>query len=250
MVREGDEAPGTGGAVFRSLTRSALNDAGETAFRSRIVGDGDFGILTSSGLVAREGDVAPGTDGAKFQALFADVALNNLGETAFSASISDDSGIGQRAIFTSSGLVARQGDVAPGTDGASFATVFSPSLNDAGEVAFSATLGGTGVAGTNRFSIFLSDAAGKLGLIVRQGMDIDLGDGDLRTVSFLRPGVLNDRGELAFVANFTNGSQAIVIADTRSAATEVIPLPAPMLLLLSGLAGLGLLRGRRRRHDA
>ncbi len=50
-------------------------------------------------------------------------------------------------------------------------------------------------------------------------------------------------GQLFFSFNFTNGTNiGIDVSAPSNASTEVIPLPASLVLLVSGLAGLGLLR--------
>ena len=203
-------------------------------------GANDSGIFTSAGLLVREGDEAPGTGGATFSDLKRSPALNNAGETAFRADLTGPgvTGANDSGIFTSAGLVAREGDVAPGTGGATFSFFRAPALNDAGETAFLADL-----TGPNDRGIFTG-----AGLVAREGDLIDFGGGDLRTILSLvfSGNGLNNQGELAFFASFTDGSQAIVIADLSS--TAVVPLPAPLALLLSGIAGLGLIARCRPAH--
>jgi hypothetical protein len=269
VVRQGDPVPGGGGLTYTTLQEGlGFNDAGEVAFRASLPGfvdpNGDNilvsngGIFTSTGrTVARVGGAVDGLDGLRYQRFSGDVALNNDGETAFVAQITGpgvDPG-NDTVLVGPSGVLARQGGMAPVADGAlftGFEGTTAVSLNDAGQTAFmgfldrrltSGTVGSTPIGNT---AIFLSDRAGPLTTIVRSGQQIDFGNGDLRTVSnlsFSQEG-LNASGQLAFLAFFTDGSAGLVIYDPHDA-TAVVPLPAPMMLLLGGLGGLWLV-GRRR----
>ena len=92
-----------------------------------------------------------------------------------------------------------------------------------------------------------------LGSGSQQGIYIDLGDGlekiiDLNDTldgknlsSFLRGRESLSGGSVAFLATFTDGSQGIFRA-------EVVPEPSTILLLASGLAGLGFIRRHKFSH--
>jgi hypothetical protein len=151
VAKTGDAAPGTGltFGVPGSATdpvgfgAAVINPAGGTAFLARVNGPGVAGNVNDIGmwvrpaggtlqLVARLGDVAPGTGGA----VFAADASNGLGFPA----IGPDGTVGVRGFLGGTGvttdnnialfagqpgnvqLLARKGDAAPGTGGATYNT--------------------------------------------------------------------------------------------------------------------------------
>lgn len=252
VVRAGDTAPDTGGAAFEGFFgQPSLNDAGEIAFRDSLVGGGvtradDAGIFTLAGPVVREGEAAPGTAGAVFD-FFGQPILNDTGEVLFFAGLrgSDVTGANSSGLFTTSALVAREGDVAPGTGGALFDQfdVFfgAPDLNDGGDAAFLAMLAGPGVTPATDRGLFFGDGLGGLSMLVREGDVLDVGGGDLRTIntlSFLNG--LSDTGDVGFQATFTDGSSGVFVLE--AAASAPVPLPASGWLLLAGLGAFGVLR--------
>ncbi len=97
VAREGDHAPGTpSGVNFSSLINGepVLNNAGQTAFKTNIIGSGvdatnDTGIWSGGSgnlaLVAREGDHAPGTPSGVSNGDFngTSLVLNDAGQIAF-----------------------------------------------------------------------------------------------------------------------------------------------------------------------
>jgi hypothetical protein len=133
-------------------------------------------------------------------------------------------------------LVAREGDQAPGAGGATFASfgsVSGPLLNDLGETAFIAKLQGAGITSANDFGIWATDSSGQLRLIVREGDTIEVAPNDFRVLDILNNGgdfpfrpKLNNLGQIAFYAKFTNG-QGIIISDTVA-----IPEPASLAMLV------------------
>ncbi len=129
------------------------------------------------------------------------------------------------------GVVARHGDPVPGTAGDVFFDDFtSVVVNSRNEVAFAATLTGPGVTPATFYAIFVGTVglgtAGSLQQVVRYGDAIELEPGVSRTVTGLeirvsygerntgnedgRPSYLSETGELAFVAEFSGGSSAVL----------------------------------------
>ena len=206
-------------------------------------------------LVAREGDVAPDVaDGARFANFFATgsrIGLNSAGTLAFFNKL-----VGAGVDTTNDGaiwlglpnalqLIAREADPAPGLpQGVSFDTLTDPKLSAAGQVAFRATVIGTGVTTDNDTGIWVMNPGGTLDLLAREGdlFDVDDGPGtDLRTIAFLSfpsNGVgetLDPLNRVAFQASFTDGSSGIFVAS--------VPEPAGIV----AVSGAALCLRRRRR---
>lgn len=92
LARDGDTAPGAGGAALNGLGRVVINSTGSAAFSAGLTGNGvtpdnDSSLWRSAGgiltLIAREDVQAPGTPvGIRF-AGFQFPAINNLGQVTF-----------------------------------------------------------------------------------------------------------------------------------------------------------------------
>lgn len=252
-LRAGDAVGDIAGATFTNLVSGAnprINNQGQVAVRAGFEGDDvttgvdNIGYFVDGSLVVRRGDAAPGTDGARFAVLDLSFDFNDGGMLAFRASLTAEGATpdADSGIFTSGGLVARKGDVAPGAGGATY-TGFNagPSLNNLGEVAFAASLS------DGTIGLFLHDALGIAHLILQTGQDFTIGAGDDRTISSLNvfSGALND-SMLAFILSFEDGSSGVFTATIDRSSIAPIPLPASVLLLLSALAGIGLAARWRR----
>jgi hypothetical protein len=211
----------------------AVNNAGQTAFRALLSGGGvsptnEEGVWSegtgSLTLVARVGEHAPGMPVGINYAAFDAPLLNNSGRTAFHATLADNrTGIWSEGSGTLS-LVAHSGSQAPGAPaGVHFSEFDSPVLNDAGQTAFFAILpGGSELA--PHMGIWATDQSGVLRLIGRTGDLLEVAPGDVRTIRFIRfaddsgnsdgrPSGFNDRGQLAFWAQFTDNSQGIFVSN-------------------------------------
>jgi hypothetical protein len=251
IVTKGTPAPGTSNRVFTGFGSLAANNAGQVAIIGTlplVVGSSysttPHGIWTNSDaglrLVASQGGQPPGTpSGARFDILSAPV-LNDAGRVAFTASLlrsvdgvdlSNSVGIWAE---NDQGLqlVARQGSPAPGTlPGTNFGPFFfEMAFNNAGQVAFRADAGGS----TDNYGIWAQDRHGELQLIALRGQQINVGDAtvpDLRTIRSLAlvEGGLNDLGQIAFTALFTDGSDGLFISNAVAA-----PEPGAWSMSLAG----------------
>ncbi|MEM6331568.1 MAG: choice-of-anchor tandem repeat NxxGxxAF-containing protein, partial [Planctomycetota bacterium] len=115
--------------------------------------------------IALSGDAAPGTPAGVSYGSFGNPVLNDAGQIAFNAGLAGASvGVdNDRGIFSEAagspgmpGLVAREGDPAPGTAaGITYGTIFDvPVLDDAGQAAFRGFVFGPGVDTTNDSGVF------------------------------------------------------------------------------------------------
>jgi hypothetical protein len=256
-----------------------FNSQGHLAFPATLRGPGIAGgndtslwRIRASGLelLAREGSQAPdSTTGQLFQS-FPAYVLNADGNAAFIAQTGGPDGANNIGIWSEgagSGLkrIAYPGDRAPGTDpGVAFAalavglfgTFVGPPLvlNAHGQVAFMGTLQGPGIDDSNNGGIWAQDRAGVLRLIARDGDALNVSNDplhpDWRTISGLflsgasgnddgRRSWFNDRGQLAFLANFTDGTRGIFVSDVAT-----VPEPSVFALLMLGLAACSFKRQR------
>ena len=158
--------------------------------------------------VAMAGEAAPGTTGT-FSRLGFTTSLSDNGETAFRAVLTGPgiSGANGQVIFSGSGgnlrLVARRGDVAPGTTATFNEFSSDPRLNANGETAFVAALRGRGADFSNNQAVF-AETGGGLGLVARKG---NPAPGTTATFNSFQTPRLNTNGQTAFVG-FLNSSRA------------------------------------------
>jgi hypothetical protein len=195
VIQKGDPAPGLTGAIFTAAGVPAMNDYMQVAFRGVVsgtdaasiedLGPYNSGIWADDGtglqLYVQVGDPAAGTQGAVFSAL-SDPVFNNNASVAFLGTL--QAGIGDVVtvpttdnpvnnsigIWTDTGLVARQGQLAPGFAAPVYFSSFSKFvLPDQGGVAFIANLIGSGIFSTNNQGIWAIDTSGNLQMILCKG---------------------------------------------------------------------------------
>ena len=154
-------APGTASVPFLYFNHVNFNAVGQVAFDASLdIADpaSDHGIWAglpgSLGLIVREGDPAPGTAGETFGSLVMGPSLNDSGEVAFFARLSESGadGVWAAAADGSLSLIAREGDavqinsgdyrtiqsIEPLVGGLGGYSLFSV-FNKAGQLAFTAT---------------------------------------------------------------------------------------------------------------
>jgi hypothetical protein len=263
VARTGTAAPGTGGNYGSFFTSYiGLNDAADAAFHGSGNGTGGFwsGHAGSLAALALEDAHAPGTPaGVSFDVFTVPAFMSNNGDIAFMARLTgsgvdttNDAGI----WLSRSGvvdLVAREGSHAPGTaSGVMFETLSSPSINDAGQLAFRGVLAGAGVDATNQVGIWATDTSGNLRLILRTGDSLEVAPGDIRTISALnftgnsapsdgRATYFNCLGQIAFTAGFTNATSGVFVT-----AQLVVPESSSVMLFAVGLLNSLWIASRRR----
>lgn len=241
------------GASFAALYPPTMDSSGKITFNARFTGPGvssvnNFGIWrgdeTSLELVLRRGTQVPrGEAGLRFIVLPELMYSNERGDIAMV-----DRLFGTGVNQTNDGVVtlirdgvpivvAREGAVAPSDEvGAYFRGPTTPfsrlALNNLGQVAFLAETGGRFSQSGSRFGVWATTESGQLIRVLQRGMKLNVGNSEVADIrEVLRPsfrggssgqdgyrGGLNDRGELVLSVQFTDGSEAIVVA--RIFATE------------------------------
>jgi len=194
VVGVGDPSPD--GSPFRFLSDARVNEAGQVAFLGG--SQSSFGIYLSSAgtitrLAARVGDPVPG--GGTIRGFSVPLSLNAVGLVAFSASLAPAGSGVLLASKTGLTTIARDGAPAPG--GGAFAQIGSPSLNDAGQIAFQALLSTGGIG------LFLF-TDGEMRLVARTGDPVPGGG----VFAFLGSPSLNASGQIAFRGGGSAGGAA------------------------------------------
>ncbi|MBS0195300.1 MAG: hypothetical protein JSR77_00925 [Planctomycetes bacterium] len=288
IARVGNAAPDANGVpsatdIYRNFSTSSIgfNDAGRIVFSSSI--RNAAGTQTATGalfsdtiggtmrLLAKSGNAMPtiysgsGAALSEFNGLnwgfgFSNTMINGAGTIITNAGLANTGASNNTnavLLMDSSGIftkVVRDNDVAivngaPLGGDAFFNSISSVQLNNAGQVAFNATLRGNGVsAGLGNGSVLFGwDRTLGLQLIARTGDSFEVSPGVFRTISTIgglansggqdgRLGNLNNYGLLAFELDFSDGSSGIF--------TAAIPEPGVM----SAFGILAIASGRRRRR--
>ena len=154
-----------------------------------------------------------------------------------------------RELGSSFELVAREGSQAPGSPpgvvfddfNKSGGPVGPPFANTAGQLAFPAHLKGPGVSSASNLGIWVTDLAGHLVLVAREGDLFDVNDDplvdDFRTIRTVdiarlstagedgRESALNDLGQLVIALSFTDSTAGVFVFETA------VPEPASAMLM-------------------
>jgi hypothetical protein len=238
IAESGQSATGAGpGASFDAFksgwwsTRpgASAGSSGDTLFLATLTGSGVTGSnyvglwhAESAGvvsLVAKLDDPVPGlgpeTNYGPFSAGFENVqriaSVNGSGKVAFISSLTGSGvGLASNALFTwqkdtGISVLARKENAVPGAPGSAYYGFGSPVLNNAGKVAFYASLQAVGPGGING-GVLMSDRDGAgVTALYRLG---DAAPGTGSTFSSFRPAseagsnpIINSEGQLAFSGN-------------------------------------------------
>jgi hypothetical protein len=238
VIAPGDAAPG---GVFDLAMNASINSVGDAAVAAHLSGEPciDYGVPqeilincgTSVYLERSDGTIvsiahqaAPAPGGGVFQVAW-NVRINNRAQVAFFGDLSvlPESLVKEGVFLYEGGRVrpiARPGQAMPG--GGRVVTVGGQSignldLNDAGQVAFTATLDSTS-AGRLDSAVYLW-SQGALRLIAHSGTTLP-GVGLL--TALVNGPVLNDLGQIAFTASLGDGSDVLIVG-TPCAEDEATP---------------------------
>jgi hypothetical protein len=254
LLARDDQQPGglPAGVVFGRFDALRLNNAGHVLTRSTLVGPGidltndaalwlhDQGAMH---LLAREGQ--------SLGAVIPDVSLgeipfyylNEPGNITLVSSLTGPSVTADNdtAMWSlASGhltLLAREGDPAPGAAGALFGDLIDAhdlQFNNFGQVAFQSRLTGPSITSANDRGMWVTDFAGNLRLLTREGDLFDVNDDplaeDLRTVRTIDRrwapgrGSFNSSGELVIALDFQDFTSGAFVVST-------VPEPSSLALL-------------------
>ena len=256
---QGQPAPGASdGALFEKFAfpegNVVLSRHGTMAFYATLSGnnvsDGNSrGVWTDRtgvvSLIARAGDSPAGIDADFRWYGFGNLGINDSGEIAFSANYTREGNnqvVGNGAWIEQQGqlqLVAKTGDLLPGLPEDSFfhfGQIHRPA--DYPVAVLVARLAGAGVDDSNDQGIWVRNAWGEMLLVAREGELLDVSDDphapDLRRVSTLQFGGIDEQGYVSFQATFVGGSSGAFVSSIVA-----VPEPSPGTLLLLGAALLG-----------
>lgn len=210
--------------------------------------------------IARGGQPAPGTAAGTLFGFLSPPSFNDLGQSSFFGNLrnsannlptTSNEGIWSDASGTLK-LLVREGDAPPGVGsgvvvGPIDQYAYRPTLNNAGQSAFPLKLiqGVGGVTAANDTGYWAQDVTGALRLVVREGDQLTVSPGDVRTIASFglngdaRSFRFDDLGNLMFRANFTDGSQGLFISSVP------VPEPASLAILVSAAAAIASRRLRR-----
>jgi hypothetical protein len=259
VLREGDSAPSTGGAIFGDITNIAthsINANGSVMVKAPLrSGTGAPGGVTTTNnnaawcnaggslaQVARASDPVPGLAGVSYgtAASFysgSNQDFNNNGRLIYDATLGAGSTTADNeALMTwtpgaGASVLFRKGGAAPGALGAGGATFVTFNgtnmqgrLNNNDVVAFSATVQGSGITTSNDETIWTTGIGGTPVMIAREG-DAVPGlsgvnfGGALINASAL---VLNNLDEVAFVNTLSDGTMGLFTWDPTLGLSMVI----------------------------
>lgn len=215
VVRLGESAKGTTGAVYNNYAASWLNSSGTVPYWGSLtlgLGDttssNDLGLWSGSELIVRKGDGAPGTEGATYD-WFQIPAINDRGDIAYLGSL--NIGVGDTVpknssgLWTRDGLVVRSGSIAAGTVDARYVLFLPPSINEHGLLAYYAQLD----TAENWAGIWTSQQ-----LVARTGAEAP-GIPGAEFDSFDWNPSLNDAGDVAFRAGLRLGTGDVLNANNE-----------------------------------
>ncbi len=221
VVIEGEAAPGfDDGFIFSDLAgaKGAINNSGQAVFTATvntILNSGSTNYFTlwreNSGtaeLIARTKEIAPGISGSALFSSFSNPNINDPGQVAFIARLTEESGGNSvtdvslwKGTPGSISMVAREGDTAPGYSGDTFGEMFSAiggdtvAFNNDGRVAFINNLNNASA----RNSVWQENASG-LTMLAKTGWAVP-GFADATYGEFHAGIPLNNNGDLAFFPN-------------------------------------------------
>ncbi len=263
LVRQEDNAPGTG-KTFARFGTPALNDAGQIVFTAEMTNPNDYWRPEAGGVWMIDGDIlknilpaampAPGMPGVTLHSAGGSPVINGQGEVTFAAYLQGD-GVtheNDESLWRLKGdsleLIARQGDLIPGSD-SRYLGLGSFAINGAGQVAF---MSSRQEFGNVSVQLLVQNSDGSLVEIANTGSLLEVAPGDFRTLTLIeflggsgledgRRVGFNERGQVAFRADFADGSTGLFVSSLAA-------IPEPAGLALAVVAATAMMTSQRRRR--
>jgi hypothetical protein len=235
---EGQRAHGVAdNATFEAFSSPsghvALNRGGTMAFVATLSGGGNGLWTDRSGdgltLIASRGETPPDLDADQHLYGIGNETINGQDEIAFSANyFSSDGRSGNGVWIERQGglrLVARTGDALPGLSPDTVFDFGSISQSSERQVAvLNGVLTRAGVDDSYTSGIWAHNRAGDLLLVARDGELLDVSDDprvpNLRRISSLQAGHIDNAGYISFVASFDDGTSGVFVS-------SVVAIPEP-----------------------
>lgn len=240
----GSAAPGLDGLSWQNFDQPSVSANGHVAWRSRLAGPGvtgtnDVALWKDVGdgpvLVARAGQQVPSSKpGVVFNQFGADVGVDAAGGVSFWAEVSgpgidasNNSGVwsdrgGELAAIVRAGAAAPEA----GSHAAFASFARRPMVNAAGDVAFAAFVAGPSITAQNNSGLWVFRSNNTRRLFAHEGAAAP----GLEGVQFATfgEGVLNNRGDLAFVATLRgegvvpSNAQALYFAGAEHGVVQIV----------------------------
>lgn len=237
-------APELDGLTWHNFDQPSVSSNGHVAWRSRLAGAGvsgtnDVALWKDAGdgpvLVARAGQQVPSSKpGVVFTQFGADVGVDAAGGVSFWAEVSGPGvdASNNSGIWSDRGgelvAVVRAGAAAPeaGANAAFASFARRPMVNTAGDVAFAAFVVGPSITAQNNSGLWVFRSDNTRRLFAREGAAAP----GLEGVQFATfgEGVLNNRGDLAFVATLRGegvvplNAQALYFAGAEHGVVQIV----------------------------
>ncbi|MGH0029439.1 MAG: DUF7453 family protein [Myxococcota bacterium] len=222
----GDVAPGTGGQTFSDVTLPVLNDAGQVAFRAQYTdgaGSWAYGLFRwEAGVVtalALPGDPFVDAPGYVFRESLG-MDMNAAGDVVFEVELDEATGGGG-----GSGLALHSGGAlslvfksyeTPAPVGGTFNTLYSPQINDAGDIVF---IGGHAGPGVDGAGVYLH-SGGVTAPLLRSGEELPGGGVPNDHLFSSQPLSLNEAGQVAVMLPIDGGPTSSAMFRLSSGGNE------------------------------
>ena len=220
IAKTGDTAPGSSD-TFLSFGKPVVDSDGDVYFWSALLNENEAEGLYrfSGGTLAMLSSTTEAIDvfgTPKTYSEFRDPVVNGDGDLAVLAT--ETPGDLQTILHRDSSgvwsIVAQSGMQAPDAfPGVTFSILSSPHLNGNGQVAFQASLSGSGdaISDTTDTGAWAMDSNGVLALVAREGDTFEIRPGFPTTVESATINGFNAANQIALNYSFTNGANAIAI---------------------------------------